>query len=94
VDGSRRVTHITEVQHMEGEVVTLQDIFVAKAPDEEFAYTGRTHTLLEPLRSTGLKPRFLEKLAANDAHLPPSFFEALEEARPDPAGGRRLTTRR
>ena len=79
---------------MEGEVVTLQDIFVAKAPDEEFAYTGRTHTLLEPLRSTGLKPRFLEKLAANDAHLPPSFFEALEEARPpDPTGGRRLTTR-
>ena len=90
VDGSRRVTHITEVQHMEGEVITLQDIFVARAPDEEFAYTARSHSLLEPLRSTGLKPHFLEKLAANDAVLPESFFTALEEARPEPVGGRRF----
>ena len=92
VDGSRRITHITEIQHMEGEVVTLQDIFVAKPPDEEFAYSARTHSLLEPLRSTGLKPQFLEKLAANGAVLPPSFLEALEEAMPEPAaGGRRFS---
>jgi pilus assembly protein CpaF len=93
VDGSRRITHVTEIQHMEGEVITLQDIFVARAPDEEFAYSTRTHNLLEPLRSTGLKPQFLEKLAANGAVLPPSFFEGLEEAVAEPATGssRRFT---
>src|SRR5256886_13370419 len=37
VDGSRRLTHITEVLRMESEVITLQDIFVAKPPDEEQA---------------------------------------------------------
>ena len=35
VDGSRRVTHITEVLRMESDVITLQDLFVAKAPDED-----------------------------------------------------------
>jgi pilus assembly protein CpaF len=93
VDGSRRVTHVTEIQHMEGEVITLQDIFVARAPDEEFAYSPRTHSLLEPLRSTGLKPQFLEKLAANGAVLPPSFFDGLEEAVAEPATGTRRFTR-
>jgi hypothetical protein len=34
------------------------------------------HRLLSPLRATGLKPHFLEKLAANDVVLPPSFFTA------------------
>ena len=35
VDGSRRITHVTEVLRMESDVITLQDIFVAKPPDEE-----------------------------------------------------------
>ena len=35
VDGSRRVTHITEVLRMESDVITLQDLFVAKQPDED-----------------------------------------------------------
>ena len=35
VDGSRRITHITEVLRMESDVITLQDIFLAKPPDEE-----------------------------------------------------------
>ena len=73
VDGSRRITHISEVLGMESDVVTLQDIFVAAPPNEEDAYNG-AHRLLSPLRASGLKPHFLEKLAANNVVLPPTFF--------------------
>ena len=73
VDGSRRVTHISEVLGMESDVVTLQDVFVAAPPEEGEAYSG-AHRLLSPLRATGLKPHFLEKLAANNVVLPPTFF--------------------
>jgi pilus assembly protein CpaF len=73
VDGSRRITHVSEVIGMEADVVTLQDVFVASPPGEEEAYTG-AHRLLSPLRATGLKPHFLEKLAANNVVLPPTFF--------------------
>ncbi len=74
VDGSRRVTHITEVLRMESDVITLQDLFVAKPPDEEDAGTGRAARLLAPLACTGLKPHFLDKMVANNVILPPSFF--------------------
>jgi pilus assembly protein CpaF len=73
VDGSRRVTHVTEVLGMEADVVTMQDIFVASPPTEEEGYSGG-HRLLSPLRATGLKPHFLEKLAANNVVLPPTLF--------------------
>jgi pilus assembly protein CpaF len=73
VDGSRRITHVSEVLGMESDVVTLQDVFIAKPPDETQSYGGM-HRLLSPLRATGLKPHFLEKLAANDVVLPPAFF--------------------
>jgi pilus assembly protein CpaF len=75
VDGSRRVTAISEVLGMEADVVTLQDVFVASPPAEGEAY-AIAHRLLSPLRATGLKPHFLEKLAANNVVLPPSFFAA------------------
>jgi pilus assembly protein CpaF len=74
VDGSRRITHVTEVLRMESEVITLQDIFAAKPPDEEHNPGGSGSRLLSPLQSTGLKPHFLEKLATNGVVLPPSFF--------------------
>ncbi len=77
VDGSRRVTHVTEVLRMESDVITLQDIFVAKPPDEDAAsqqqLTGKG--LLAPLACSGLKPHFLEKMAANGVTLPQNFFE-------------------
>jgi pilus assembly protein CpaF len=76
VDGSRRVTHITEVLRMESDVITLQDLFVAKPPDEENLVTTRGSRLLLPLQCTGLKPHFLEKMAANGVILPPTFFRA------------------
>jgi pilus assembly protein CpaF len=82
VDGSRRVTHITEVLRMESDVITLQDLFLAKPPDEE-AVATRGSRLLSPLACTGLKPHFLEKMAANGVVLPPNFFRAEENgARP------------
>jgi pilus assembly protein CpaF len=74
VDGSRRVTAISEVLGMESDVVTLQDIFVASPPEEEDISQARK--LMSPLRATGLKPHFLEKLAANNVVLPPAFFGA------------------
>jgi pilus assembly protein CpaF len=77
VDGSRRVTHVTEVLRMESDVITLQDIFVAHPPDEDAAHQQQLpgKGLLAPLACTGLKPHFLEKMAANGVTLPASFFE-------------------
>jgi pilus assembly protein CpaF len=74
VDGSRRVTHITEVLRMESDVITLQDLFVARPPDEDSVVPMRASRLLQPLACTGLKPHFLEKMAANGVLLPPTFF--------------------
>src|ERR687888_415422 len=73
VDGSRRVTHISEVLGMESDVITLQDVFIAKPPDEGAAAEGALK-LLNPLECTGLKPHFLEKMAANGVSMPPNFF--------------------
>jgi pilus assembly protein CpaF len=73
VDGSRRITNVSEVLGMESDVITLQDVFVAKPPDEEATSSGATK-LLSDLECTGLKPHFLEKLAANGVVLPPHFF--------------------
>jgi hypothetical protein len=65
---------------MEGEVITLQDLFVAKAPGEETAAATGGSRLLLPLACSGLKPHFLEKLAANGVVVTPSFFAQDEEA--------------
>src|SRR5216110_3351103 len=86
VDGSRRVTHITEALRMEGDTITLQDVFVAKPPTEETSQGTKALRLLGPLQCTGLKPHFLEKLATNGVVLPPSFFGDEEESEaPRPA---------
>jgi pilus assembly protein CpaF len=73
VDGSRRITHISEVVGMEADVVTLQDVFLAAPPSEGEAHAG-AHRLLSPLRATGIKPHFLDRLAANNVVLTPTFF--------------------
>jgi pilus assembly protein CpaF len=72
VDGTRRISHISEVVGMESDVVTLQEIFQASAPTEDEA--ARARRLLTPLCPTGLKPHFLDRLAANNVVLPPGFF--------------------
>lgn len=68
-DGSRRITHITEVQGMEGDVITLQDIFIYEqtGKDELGKITGR-------LKPTGIRPKFMEKLAANGINLANELF--------------------
>ena len=83
VDGSRRVTHITEVLRMESDVITLQDIFVAKPPEEDANAAGKPVKLLAPLECTGLKPHFLEKMASNGVVLPPTFFGDTGSVRPN-----------
>jgi pilus assembly protein CpaF len=71
-DGSRRITHITEVERMEGDVITLQDIFVfdnTAGFDAEGRNLGR-------LRSTGLRPKFLDKLANYNVTVDPLLFHS------------------
>jgi pilus assembly protein CpaF len=60
-DGSRHVTHVTEVVGMEGDVITLQDIYLFDH-SAGFDDTGRSQGTL---KSTGLRPKFLDKLAAS-----------------------------
>jgi pilus assembly protein CpaF len=83
VDGSRRITHVTEVLRMESDVITLQDVYVAKPPEEDEASGAKPVRLLAPLECTGLKPNFLEKMAANGVVLPPSFFGESASYRPN-----------
>lgn len=68
-DGSRRITHLTEVQGMEGDIITLQDIFV-------FEQTGRDATgkITGCFKPTGIRPKFLDKLSANGITLPNETF--------------------
>ncbi len=87
VDGSRRITHVTEVLRMESDVITLQEIFQARPPDEEQAQENRAVRLLTPLNCTGLKPNFLDKMAANGVVLQPSFFTSEDDRAPVAGAG-------
>ncbi len=73
-DGSRRVTHITEVVGMEGDVVTLQDVFL-------FDKLGLTanNKVRGRFRATGLRPKFCERLVACGIQLPASIFSSQKE---------------
>ncbi|NLT20996.1 MAG: CpaF family protein [Syntrophomonadaceae bacterium] len=68
-DGSRKITHITEVLGMEGDIITLQDVFIfdKKGIDERGRVKG-FH------RATGLKPHCLDKLIAMGIHIPDEYF--------------------
>jgi len=67
-DGSRKITSITEVQGMEGDVIVLQDIFV-------FEQTGVSNGHIEGrLRPTGVRPRFSEKFEVMGIALPSGLF--------------------
>jgi len=79
VDGSRRVTHISEVLGMESDVISLQDVFVAKPPDEESMAAGQGTRLLGSLLCSGLKPHFLDKLAVHGVTMPSDFFELEDD---------------
>jgi len=67
-DGSRKIVSITEVAGMEGDVVTLTDLFA-------FEQTGyESGKVIGRLRPTGLRPKFMDKIEAAGIHLPPQIF--------------------
>ena len=73
-DGSRKVTYITEVQHMEDNIITTQDLFryVQTGIDESGKAIGH-------FVSTGLKPSFYDRFALYGVNLPEDFFEGGQE---------------
>lgn len=67
-DGTRKVTNITEVLGMEGDVITLTDLFM-------YEQTGfEDDKVVGQLRSTGLRPSFIERMEAAGVHVPPTVF--------------------
>jgi pilus assembly protein CpaF len=74
-DGTRKVTYITEVSGMEGDVITMTDIFT-------FEQTGvEAGKVVGRLRPTGLRPKFMDKIEAAGINLPPSIFGIGERRR-------------
>ncbi len=70
-DGTRRITHISEVVGMEGDIITLQDLFLfdfSMGVDERGWFKGR-------IKSTGIRPKFTEKLLDLGITLPADIFE-------------------
>jgi pilus assembly protein CpaF len=67
-DGSRKILWITEVQGMEGEMITLSDLF-------EFEQTGlEAGRIVGRIRPTGIRPKFIDQIEDAGIHLPPSIF--------------------
>ena len=78
-DGSRKITQITEVQGMEGDIVVMQEVFryVETGFDAEGKVMGQAQT-------TGIRPKFSPRLEAAGFFLPPEMFD-----KPPPADMRR-----
>ena len=70
-DGSRKVTQVSEVRGLEGDVVTMQDIFA-------FDTRSSTDKLRSELRPTGIRPALAERLAVRGIELPPAWFGYAE----------------
>ncbi|HEX7593862.1 MAG TPA: CpaF family protein [Anaerolineae bacterium] len=67
-DGTRKVTAVTEVQGMEGEVIVTQELF-------KYERAGvKDGKILGKLKATGIRPKFMEKLEASNIFLPPQIF--------------------
>ncbi|HSJ85098.1 MAG TPA: CpaF family protein [Acidimicrobiia bacterium] len=76
-DGTRRVTHVTEVEGMEGDIITLQDLFLfdfGMGVDENGVYKGR-------LKATGIRPTFSQDLENQGIRLPADLFDPEPFAR-------------
>jgi pilus assembly protein CpaF len=69
-DGSRRITSVTEVQGMEGDVIVLQDIFT-------FQQTGiENQKIVGRMKPTGIRPKFISRFEVHNIYLPPNVFGA------------------
>jgi pilus assembly protein CpaF len=75
-DGSRKVTSIAEITGMEGDIITMQEIFVFEkmGMTQDGKVTGR-------FRATGVRPKCCERLKASGIHLPADMFEGVTEVR-------------
>ena len=75
-DGSRKVTSVSEITGMEGDVITMQDIFL-------FEKVGVTQDgkVIGRFRATGVRPKCCERMKASGIHLPPDMFEGVTEVR-------------
>jgi len=73
-DGSRKMTHITELVGLEGDQVTMQDIFLF-----EKGGVSESGKVLGRFKATGVRPRFYEKLKASGIVLPTSLFQTVVE---------------
>ena len=84
-DGSRKITHVTEVQGLEGDVVVLQHIFRFEEQGEE---DGKVIGCLKPV---GIRPNFCNRLATHGFELPPTMFmpNKTPAQTPTPADARR-----
>jgi len=67
-DGTRKITNITEVQGMEGDVIVMQDVFIF---DQTDVVDGK---IIGRLKPTGIRPQFVEKFEVSGIHLPPNIF--------------------
>ncbi|HXW05805.1 MAG TPA: CpaF family protein [Vicinamibacterales bacterium] len=75
-DGTRKVTSVSEITGMEGDVITMQEIFCFEkiGVTQEGKVIGR-------FRATGVRPKVCERLKASGVHLPPDMFEGVTEVR-------------
>src|ERR671935_203827 len=75
-DGTRKVTSVSEITGMEGDVITMQEIFC-------FEKLGVTQDgkVIGRFRATGVRPKVCERLKASGIHLPPDMFEGVTEVR-------------
>ena len=74
-DGTRKVTYVSEVSGMEGDIITMTDIFT-------FEQTGMdAGKVVGQLRPTGMRPKFMDKIADAGINLPPSIFGVGERRR-------------
>jgi pilus assembly protein CpaF len=75
-DGSRRVSSITEVQRMESEIITLQEIYRFKVD-----HVAADRTVVGRIEPTKLRPTFLQKFEQRGIELPEYLFGSVEPAR-------------
>jgi pilus assembly protein CpaF len=69
-DGTRRLTHVTEITGMEDDVVSMQDVFVFEKQG-----VGPDGRILGTFTATGIRPKFADKLKASGISFPTNFFE-------------------
>ena len=75
-DGTRKVTSISEITGMEGEIITMQEIFC-------FEKIGVTQDgkVIGRFRATGVRPKVCERLKASGVHMAADMFEGVTEVR-------------